>query len=106
MSRYHFDFEEPLKAIEEKPGPTLVLLDEVGAGTDPSEGTALAISLLRILAERARLTIATTHLGGLKSLKYSDSRFENASVGFDSETIKPTFHLQWGIPGRSNELVE
>ncbi len=93
-----------LKAIQEMSGPALVLLDEIGAGTDPSEGNALAIALLRALAERARLTISTTHFGGLKALKYSDSRFENASVAFDSETIQPTYHLQWGIPGRSNAL--
>ena len=93
-----------LEAIDAYPGTTLVLLDEVGAGTDPTEGTALAMALLKIMADRARLTIATTHFGQLKSLKYSDSRFENASVSFDSETIKPTFHLQWGIPGRSNAI--
>ncbi len=93
-----------LDAISFSPGTTLVLLDEVGAGTDPSEGTALAMALLKIMADRARLTIATTHFGELKALKYSDSRFENASVSFDSETIKPTFHLQWGIPGRSNAI--
>ena len=93
-----------LDAIASFPGTTLVLLDEVGAGTDPSEGTALAMALLKIMADRARLTIATTHFGELKALKYSDSRFENASVSFDSETIKPTFHLQWGIPGRSNAI--
>ncbi len=93
-----------LQAIKEKPGPCLVLLDEVGAGTDPSEGTALAIALLSTLADRARLTVATTHFGGLKSLKYSDSRFENASVAFDSVTVTPTYDLQWGIPGRSNAL--
>ncbi len=87
------------------PGATLVLLDEVGAGTDPTEGTALAIALLRHLAERARLTIATTHFGELKALKYADSRFENASVAFDSDTLSPTYHLQWGIPGRSNALA-
>jgi len=93
-----------LDAIASFPGTTLVLLDEVGAGTDPSEGTALAMALLKIMADRARLTIATTHFGELKALKYSDSRFENASVSFDSETIKPTFRLQWGIPGRSNAI--
>ena len=87
------------------PGASLVLLDEVGAGTDPTEGTALAIALLRQLAERARLTIATTHFGELKALKYNDPRFENASVAFDVETLSPTYHLQWGIPGRSNALA-
>lgn len=82
--------------------PALVLLDEVGTGTDPSEGAALATSLLRHLADRARLTIATTHFGELKALKYHDPRFENASVTFDDDTLSPTYHLQWGIPGRSN----
>ncbi|MFZ9566361.1 MAG: endonuclease MutS2 [Vulcanococcus sp.] len=87
------------------PGASLVLLDEVGAGTDPTEGTALAIALLRQLANRARLTIATTHFGELKALKYDDPRFENASVAFNVETLSPTYHLQWGIPGRSNALA-
>jgi DNA mismatch repair protein MutS2 len=89
----------------EPSGASLVLLDEVGAGTDPTEGTALAIALLRQLADRARLTIATTHFGELKALKYNDPRFENASVAFDVETLSPTYHLQWGIPGRSNALA-
>ncbi len=86
-------------------GASLVLLDEVGAGTDPTEGSALAIALLRQLAERATLTIATTHFGELKALKYADPRFENASVAFDVDTLSPTYHLQWGIPGRSNALA-
>jgi len=86
-------------------GASLVLLDEVGAGTDPTEGTALAIALLRQLADRARLTMATTHFGELKALKYNDPRFENASVAFDVESLSPTYHLQWGIPGRSNALA-
>lgn len=94
-----------LHSIKHRRGPAIVLLDEVGAGTDPTEGSAIAIALLKTLAGRARLTIATTHLGELKALKYSDARFENASVAFDSETIRPTYHLQWGIPGRSNALA-
>jgi len=94
-----------LEALHSGAAPTLVLLDEVGAGTDPSEGTALATALLRSLADRARLTIATTHFGELKALKYSDPRFENASVAFDSDTLSPTYRLLWGIPGRSNALA-
>ncbi|ABI45823.1 endonuclease MutS2 [Synechococcus sp. CC9311] len=94
-----------LQSIASGPAPALVLLDEVGAGTDPSEGTALAIALLRNLANCARLTIATTHFGELKALKYSDSRFENASVSFDSDSLSPTYQLLWGIPGRSNALA-
>jgi len=86
-------------------GASLVLLDEVGAGTDPLEGSALATALLKHLADRARLTIATTHFGELKALKYADPRFENASVAFDVDTLSPTYRLQWGIPGRSNALA-
>lgn len=84
---------------------SLVLLDEVGAGTDPSEGSALAIALLQYLADQAQLTIATTHFGELKMLKYQDERFENASVEFDHQTLTPTYRLLWGIPGRSNALA-
>ncbi|PSB16597.1 hypothetical protein C7B76_11390 [filamentous cyanobacterium CCP2] len=87
------------------PPSSLILLDEVGAGTDPSEGSALAISLLNYLAEHATLTIATTHFGELKALKYQDERFENASVEFDDVTLSPTYRLLWGIPGRSNALT-
>ncbi len=82
----------------------LVLLDEVGAGTDPAEGSALAIALLQYLADRAMLTIASTHYGELKALKYQDERFENASVEFDDVSLSPTYRLLWGIPGRSNAL--
>jgi DNA mismatch repair protein MutS2 len=84
---------------------SLVLLDEVGAGTDPLEGTALAIALLKYLADHAQLTIATTHFGELKTLKYQDPRFENASVEFNDITLAPTYRLLWGIPGRSNALI-
>ncbi|MEM1310038.1 MAG: endonuclease MutS2 [Cyanobacteria bacterium P01_H01_bin.153] len=88
-----------------QPANALILLDEVGAGTDPSEGSALAIALLRYLAAHARFTVATTHYGELKALKYEDERFENASVEFDDVSLSPTYRLLWGIPGRSNALT-
>ncbi|NRB08362.1 MAG: Smr/MutS family protein, partial [Richelia sp.] len=84
---------------------SLVLLDEVGSGTDPAEGSALAIALLQHLADNAQLTMATTHFGEVKALKYEDERFENASVEFDEATLSPTYRLLWGIPGRSNALA-
>jgi DNA mismatch repair protein MutS2 len=92
-----------LKQIERK--NSLVLLDEIGAGTDPSEGTAIAIAILKYLAEHNLLTIATTHYGELKTLKYNDARFENASVEFDDVSLQPTYRLLWGIPGRSNAIT-
>jgi len=85
--------------------PSLVLLDEIGAGTDPTEGSALATSLLKYLADITLLTVATTHFGELKALKYQDDRFENASVEFDNVSLAPTYRLLWGIPGRSNALT-
>ncbi len=105
LSTIHY----PLSTESQLPTPnsqltSLILLDEVGAGTDPAEGSALAIALLQYLADRAMLTIASTHYGELKALKYQDSRFENASVEFDDVKLAPTYRLLWGIPGRSNAL--
>ena len=94
-----------IETLSQNSGDSLVLLDEVGAGTDPAEGSALAIALLKHLAEHSLLTIATTHYGELKALKYQDSRFENASVEFDDSSLQPTYRLLWGIPGRSNALT-
>ncbi len=95
-----------LAALKAQPeGVNLVLLDEVGAGTDPGEGSALAVALLNYLADQAWLTVATTHFRELKALKYQDPRFENASVEFDLESLAPTYRLLWGIPGRSQALA-
>ena len=100
--------QSPNLPVPQSPNPpspsALILLDEVGAGTDPAEGSALAIALLQYLADRAMLTIASTHYGELKALKYQDNRFENASVEFDDVNLAPTYRLLWGIPGRSNAL--
>ena len=92
-------------ALSIKKGLSIVLLDEIGSGTDPEEGTALAISLLEEFANKSDLTIATTHYGEIKALKYKDFRFENVSVSFNEESLKPNYTLNWGIPGRSNALT-
>jgi len=81
---------------------SLVVLDEVGVGTDPGEGAALAQAVLEQLADAGARTIATTHYNLLKELAEVDPRFANASVEFDPETLEPTYRLKLGIPGISS----
>ncbi len=83
----------------------LVLLDEVASGTDPREGEALATSVLQSFAARGGAVACTTHYEALKLLALSDDRFQNASVGFDIETMSPTFKLLTGVPGPSSALA-
>ncbi|CAN0922812.1 Endonuclease MutS2 [Linum grandiflorum] len=102
-------FSGRLKQISEirseSTSQSLVLLDEVGAGTNPLEGAALGMAMLESFANSgALLTLATTHHGELKSLKYSNDVFENASMEFDEENLKPTYKILWGVPGRSNAI--
>jgi DNA mismatch repair protein MutS2 len=84
---------------------SLVILDELGAGTDPQEGAALARALLTNLLARGITTLVTTHHPELKAFAHATPGVVNASVEFDLDTLRPTFHLTIGLPGRSNALA-
>jgi len=83
---------------------SLVLIDEIGSGTDPSEGAALAAAVLEELLRRQSLTIATTHHGMLKAFAHQTDGMENGSMEFDQETLRPTYRFRSGIPGSSYAL--
>jgi DNA mismatch repair protein MutS2 len=84
---------------------SLVLLDELGAGTDPDEGAALARAILETLADRGALVVATTHLEPLRAFASTEPRARNASVEFDTRTLAPTFRLRYDVPGQSYALA-
>jgi DNA mismatch repair protein MutS2 len=95
-----------IRAALERAGPrTLVLLDELGGGTDPSEGAALGEAILLTLLEGRVPTVATTHLGALKEIAYRAPRVENAHVEFDVQTLSPLYELVIGAPGESRALA-
>ncbi|HEU5262630.1 MAG TPA: Smr/MutS family protein [Gemmatimonadales bacterium] len=91
--------------LEHAGAGSLVLLDEIGSGTDPAEGGALAAAILKTLTRRRAVTLATTHLGALKKLAAETVGIVNASLQFDAETLTPTYRLLKGVPGRSYGLA-
>jgi DNA mismatch repair protein MutS2 len=90
-----------VEIMEKADDKTLVLLDEIGAGTDPDQGAALGMAILEDLTERGTLTVTTTHYGSLKAFAHNRSGIENACMEFDSKTLQPTYHLLMGVPGSS-----
>lgn len=91
--------------LQEADDRSLIILDELGAGTDPQEGAALARALLIHLLARGITTLVTTHHPELKTFAHATPGVVNASVEFDLETLRPTYHLTIGLPGRSNALA-
>src|SRR4051812_33877883 len=92
------------RVLERATDRSLVLLDELGSGTDPEEGSAIATAVIEHLLETGALMIVTTHLSALKSFAVNDSRIVNASMEFDAATAQPTYRMIAGIPGRSRAI--
>ena len=104
LSTFSAHLKRLLTILARARSDTLVLIDELGAGTDPDEGAALGQAIVLEMLERRCPSLVTTHLGVLKSIAYSHPRTQNACVDFDVETLRPTYRLRIGEPGNSNAI--
>ncbi len=105
LSTFSAHMKQIVSVIQGVNRHSLVLLDELGSGTDPTEGACLSAAILTHLLKKHCHIAATTHLGQLKHFAWSSARAENGSVQFDLETMRPTYHLLIGTPGSSNALA-
>lgn len=105
LSTFSAHLTQILRILPRAKKRSLILLDELGAGTDPVEGAALGVSLMENFHRRGALTVVTTHLSEVKVFASKTQGFENAAVEFDATTLAPTFKVVMGIPGRSNALL-
>ncbi len=105
LSTFSSHLARVLEVLRSGTHDTLVLLDELGAGTDPDDGAALGRAVIDKLLETGCLTMITTHLGALKAVGYEHPRVDNASVRFDYETLQPSYELKIGEPGNSSALI-